>query len=101
MNVEVTEDCRGCGACEKLCPGAFEVVDGRSRPIVPIDADPDEVRDAADRCPGGAIKVSGDREGMRMPGGAGDAADTVRRLGVQVAVVAATVLVPRYLAMGT
>lgn len=99
MNVEVTEDCRGCGACEKLCPGAFELVDEQSRPITPIDADPDDVRDTADRCPGGAILVS-EAQGD-VHGGAGEAeGSSIRRLAVQIAVVSATVLIPGYLAMG-
>lgn len=57
MEIEVTSDCQACGACEKLCPGAFELVDGKSRPLSPVEAEADEVLDTADRCPGGAIQV--------------------------------------------
>lgn len=57
FTITVSGDCRGCGACEALCPGGFELVDGRSEPRDPIEASLDEVRDVADRCPGGAISV--------------------------------------------
>lgn len=100
MNVEVTEDCRGCGACEKLCPDAFELVDGQSRPITPTEADPSDIRDTADRCPGDAIQVSEPQEQTRSHEVAEEGEESIKSVAVQVAVVAATVLVPGYLAMG-
>lgn len=67
MNINISSDCMGCGACETLCPGAFELVDGQSSPKSPIDAAEDEVFDVADRCPRSAINVETRQEPREAP----------------------------------
>lgn len=57
MNVSVSDDCIACGACESLCPEAFEVVDEKSTPKKDNCATFEEVNDVAERCPQGAISV--------------------------------------------
>ncbi len=60
MNVEVSEDCIGCGVCEGLCPDVFEIGDdGVAHALieeVPADAEAD-VQAAAESCPVSAISV--------------------------------------------
>lgn len=62
MKVKVNKDaCIGCGACASICPDVFELNDeGLSEAKVEEvkDALQDEVRDAADSCPTGAIEVN-------------------------------------------
>ncbi len=61
MKVKVNKDaCIGCGACASICPDVFEINDeGLSVAKVEEVKDElqDEVRDAADSCPTGAIEV--------------------------------------------
>lgn len=52
--------CVGCGQCAQICPQVFELQNGASAvlvPVVPQECE-DLCRDAADRCPVGAITVS-------------------------------------------
>ena len=60
MNVEVSEDCIGCGVCEGLCPDVFEIGDdGVAHALseeVPADAEAD-VQSAVESCPVSAISV--------------------------------------------
>ncbi len=62
MKVKVNKDaCIGCGACASICPDVFEINDeGLSEAKVEEVKDElqDEVRDAADSCPTGAIEVN-------------------------------------------
>ena len=62
MKVKVNKDaCIGCGACASICPDVFEINDeGLSVAKVEEVKDElqDEVRDAADSCPTGAIEVN-------------------------------------------
>jgi len=58
FEVDVGKECQGCGACETLCPGGFQLVDGKSEPRDDVEASLEEVRDVEDRCPSGAISVT-------------------------------------------
>lgn len=72
MKVKVNKDaCIGCGACASICPDVFELNDeGLSEVKVEEENKEkeefasvkeelqDEVRDAADSCPTGAIEVN-------------------------------------------
>ena len=64
MKVKVNKDaCIGCWACASICPDVFELNDeGLSEAKVEEVKDElqDEVRDAADSCPTGAIEVKED-----------------------------------------
>ena len=76
MKVKVNKDaCIGCGACASICPDVFELNDeGLSEVKVEEENKEkeefasvkeelqDEVRDAADSCPTGAIEVNEGRE---------------------------------------
>jgi len=60
MRVKVDEDlCIGASVCEGICPEVFQVVDGVSS--VQVDVVPpefeDNVRQAVEGCPAGAIVV--------------------------------------------
>lgn len=61
MKVKVNKDaCIGCGACAAICDEVFEINDeGLSEAKVEEVKEElqDEVRDAADSCPTGAIEV--------------------------------------------
>ena len=71
MKVKVNKDaCIGCGACAAICDEVFEINDeGLSEVKVEENSDnkeefisvkeelQDEVRDAADSCPTGAIEI--------------------------------------------
>ena len=61
MTVKVNKDaCIGCGACAAICDEVFEINDeGLSEAKVEEVKEElqDEVRDAADSCPTGAIEV--------------------------------------------
>ena len=61
MKVKVNQDaCIGCGACTAICKDVFELNDdGLSTAKVETvdDAHAQDVRDAADACPTGAIEV--------------------------------------------
>ncbi|MGC4892194.1 ferredoxin [Micromonospora sp. DT31] len=56
--------CRGAGLCNGNLPHRFVLINGKSVPITPaIDPD-DEVLDAADFCPFGAIRVTDELSGQ-------------------------------------
>ena len=59
MKLKVNEDvCIGCGACQAVCPEAFEVEDGIAKVIVDEisnDIEADAI-DAREGCPVGAIE---------------------------------------------
>lgn len=61
MKVKVNKDaCIGCGACVAICDEVFEINDeGLSEAKVEEVKEElqDEVRDAADSCPTGAIEI--------------------------------------------
>ncbi len=61
MKVKVNRDaCIGCGACAAICDDVFEIDDeGLSTAKVKEveDKNTQEVRDAADACPTGAVEV--------------------------------------------
>lgn len=61
MKVKVNQDsCIGCGACAAVCENVFELNDeGLSQAKVTEinEKDNQDVRDAADACPTGAIEV--------------------------------------------
>ena len=61
MRVKVNKDaCIGCGACAAICDEVFEINDeGLSEAKVEEVKEElqDEVRDAADSCPTGAIEI--------------------------------------------
>ena len=72
MKVKVNKDaCIGCGACASICPDVFELNDEglsevkveeenkEKEEVVSVKEElQDEVRDAADSCPTGAIEVN-------------------------------------------
>ena len=66
MKVKVNKDaCIGCGACAAICDEVFEINDeGLSETKVEEVKDEfqDEVRDAADSCPTGAIEIEEGQE---------------------------------------
>lgn len=61
MKVKVNKDaCIGCGACASICPEVFELNDEGLSEVKEEEVKDelqDEVRDAADSCPTGAIVV--------------------------------------------
>ncbi len=61
MKVKVNKDaCIGCGACAAICDEVFEINDeGLSEAKIEEVKEElqDEVRDAADSCPTGAIEI--------------------------------------------
>lgn len=61
MKAIVNQDaCIGCGACAAICDKVFEINDeGLSTTITDVveEKDSQEVRDAADACPTGAITI--------------------------------------------
>ena len=66
MKVKVNKDaCIGCGACAAICDEVFEINDeGLSEAKIEEVKEElqDEVRDAADSCPTGAIEVEEGQE---------------------------------------
>jgi ferredoxin len=50
--------CIASKACVHAAEGVFEVVDGRARVVDPTAASLEEILDAADSCPTGAITVT-------------------------------------------
>ncbi len=66
MKVKVNKDaCIGCGACAAICDEIFEINDeGLSEAKVEEVKEElqDEVRDAADSCPTGAIEIEEGQE---------------------------------------
>ena len=61
MKVKVNRDsCIGCGACAAICEDVFEIDDEGLSTAKTEDVEDDkkqEVQDAADSCPTGAIEV--------------------------------------------
>ena len=61
MKVKVNRDsCIGCGACAAICDEVFEIDDEGLSTVKKEEVDDDkkqEVQDAADSCPTGAIEV--------------------------------------------
>lgn len=61
MKVKVNRDsCIGCGACAAICDDVFEIDDEGLSTLKTEDVEDDnkqEVQDAADSCPTGAIEV--------------------------------------------
>ncbi len=61
MKVNVNKDvCIGCGACAAICDEVFEISDDGLSSVKKEEVSAEkeqEVRDAADACPTGAIEV--------------------------------------------
>ena len=61
MKVKVNRDsCIGCGACAAICDDVFEIDDEGLSTVKKEEVDDDkkqEVQDATDSCPTGAIEV--------------------------------------------
>ena len=62
MKVKVNKDaCIGCGACQSLCDQVFEIEDdglsSTKKEEVTDEQEKDDVREAAESCPTGAIEV--------------------------------------------
>ena len=61
MKVKVNQDaCIGCGACAAICDSVFELNDeglSQAKMHEVEEKDSQDVRDAADACPTGAIEV--------------------------------------------
>lgn len=61
MKVKVNQEaCIGCGACAAICDKVFEINDEGLSQVISEEVeekDSQEVRDAADACPTGAIEV--------------------------------------------
>lgn len=56
------EACIGCGACAAICPDVFDLDDDGLSEVKenkehPKEEQADDVRDAADSCPTGAIEL--------------------------------------------
>jgi len=60
MKVTVDKDkCIGCGLCVSLAPKSFKLgEDGKSQIIEPVGDDLETIKNAAESCPVGAIKIS-------------------------------------------
>jgi len=58
MNVTIEEGCIACGACESICPAVFSVEDVAVANQGSVAGNEDGVKEAADSCPLGVIKVS-------------------------------------------
>ena len=57
MKVKVNRDsCIGCGACAAICDEVFEI-DDEGLSVAKTEDEKQEVQDAADSCPTGAIEV--------------------------------------------
>ena len=61
MKVTINQgNCIGCGACESICPEIFQINDEGLSSIIGSEEDfqnhEDEIRDAVDSCPTGAIE---------------------------------------------
>ena len=57
MSVTVTDDCIACGACESICGAVFSIEDKAVVDESAVAANMNEVKEAADACPVGAIVV--------------------------------------------
>ncbi len=62
MKVKVNQDaCIGCGACAAICPDHFELNDEGLSVVTEetiTKEKEDDVRDAVDSCPTGAIEIT-------------------------------------------
>ena len=58
MNVTIDDVCIACGACESICPAVFSVEDVAVANQGAVAGNEDGVKEAADSCPLGVIKVS-------------------------------------------
>ena len=60
--VENHNNCIGCGACESICPEVFQITDEGLSSVIGKEEDfpnhEEEIRDAVDSCPTGAIECS-------------------------------------------
>lgn len=61
MKVVVNQsNCIGCGACESICPGVFQINDEGVSSVIAKEEDftnfEEEIRDAIDSCPTSAIQ---------------------------------------------
>jgi ferredoxin len=61
MAIKITIDrdkCVGAGVCVALAPEVFQLDDEDKATVIAVDGAPiEDIRDAADRCPTGAITV--------------------------------------------
>ena len=67
MKLRVNQNnCIGCGACESICPEMFQINDEGLSTVVGMEEDyknhEDEIRDAIDSCPTGAIEEDSEEE---------------------------------------
>ena len=58
MNVTINDSCIGCGACESICDAVFAVDGTASVKEAGISGNEDNVKEAAEACPVGAIEVA-------------------------------------------
>lgn len=59
MKIKVDQDkCIGCGTCEALCPGCFEVIEGKSQ-VKECDSGCGDydLKEVAESCPTDAISI--------------------------------------------
>jgi ferredoxin len=64
MRAEVDQlKCRTAGECVRTCPDVFRFQEGSKRAMVVVDPIPpqfeEKVREAANRCPQGAVLIQG------------------------------------------
>ncbi|MBO5948826.1 ferredoxin [bacterium] len=57
MNVVIEDGCIACGACESICPDVFSIEDVAVVKAAAVAGNEDSVKEAADACPLGVIKV--------------------------------------------
>jgi len=58
MNVTINDSCIGCGACESICDAVFAVDGTAAVKEAGISGNEDNVKEAAEACPVGAIEVA-------------------------------------------
>ena len=58
MNVTIEEGCIACGACESTCPAVFSIEDVAVVNQAAVSANESCVKEAADSCPLGVIKIA-------------------------------------------
>ena len=58
MNVTIEEGCIACGACESTCPAVFSIEDTAVVNQSAVATNEDGVKEAADSCPLGVIKIA-------------------------------------------
>lgn len=57
MSVTISDDCIACGACESICGNVFSIEDKAVVDASAVAANINEVKEAAEACPVGAITV--------------------------------------------